>query len=149
VGTRRSDPDGRNHFTENSDFPLTSGDLLEQVVIQLQPLKIPDLRSENRARQWRNIAQSFNIQGAILLPLKYQDRCVGITLLGSQQWGITPSRAEEELLSIILGELAAALHRVETEWYRPTCQTSRSAHLLLTVSTWTSQNIRAISQCSR
>jgi GAF domain-containing protein len=99
-------------------FPLTSGDLLEQVVIQLQPLKIPDLRSENRARQWRNIAQSFNIQGAILLPLKYQDRCVGITLLGSQQWGITPSRAEEELLSIILGELAAALHRVETEWYR-------------------------------
>ena len=99
-------------------FPLTSGDLLEQVVIQLQPLKIPDLRSENRARQWRNIAQSYNIQGAILVPLKYQDRCVGITLLGSQQWGITPSRTEEELLSIILGELAAALHRVETEWYR-------------------------------
>ncbi|MGB3532986.1 MAG: GAF domain-containing protein [Microcoleaceae cyanobacterium] len=99
-------------------FPLTSGDLLEQVVIQLQPLKIPDLRAESRARQWRNIAQSYNIQGAVLVPLKYQDRCVGITLLGSQQWGITPSRTEEELLSIILGELAAALHRVETEWYR-------------------------------
>ncbi len=98
-------------------FALSSGDLLEQVIIQLQPLKIPDLRSELRAKQWRNIAHNFNIQGTILFPLQYQDRCLGVVLLGSQQWGVTPSRTEEELLSILFGELAASLHRLETEWY--------------------------------
>ena len=98
-------------------FSLSSGDLLEQVIIQLQPLKIPDLRVEVRAKQWRNIAHSYNIQGTILFPLRYQDRCLGVVLLGSEQWGVTPSRVEEELLSMVFGELASSLNRLETEWY--------------------------------
>ncbi len=116
---------GKGGMTPNGDqsflkqrFTLNPGDLLEQVVIQLQPVVIPDLRSENRAGEWRKWAQNFNIQGTILFPLRYKDRCYGVILLGADQWGSSLSSVEKTQLTIVLGGLATALYQIEKDWVR-------------------------------
>ncbi|VXD20900.1 conserved hypothetical protein [Planktothrix serta PCC 8927] len=97
-------------------FILSPGDLLEQLVIQMRPLVVPDLRSETRAGEWQKAAQAFNIQGTILFPMRYKDRCFGVVLLGSSEWGISPSSTEKELISMVLGTLATSLFQIETTW---------------------------------
>jgi GAF domain-containing protein len=99
-------------------FPLTPGDLLEQVVIQQRPVGVPDLREELRAGEWRKVAQQFGIQGTLIFPMRYKDRCFGVALLGSNLWGVSPRAEEKARLSIVLGELAAALYQIETDWLR-------------------------------
>ncbi len=99
-------------------FNLNSGDLLEQVVIQQRPVGVPDLRQEVRAGEWRRVAQEFSIQGTLVFPLRYKDRCFGVALLGSSQWGVSPRPTEKALLSMLLGGLAAALYQIEAEWQR-------------------------------
>src|SRR5688572_3337285 len=59
-------------------FVLTPGDLLEQVVIQQRPAGVPDLREERRAGEWRKIAQTFNIQGTMVFPIRYRALCLGV-----------------------------------------------------------------------
>lgn len=97
-------------------FILSPGDLLEQVVIQVRPVIVPDLRAETRAGEWCKAAQAFNIQGSILFPMRYKDRCFGVVLLGSSEWGISPSSTEKELISMVLGSLASSLFQIETTW---------------------------------
>ncbi len=116
---------GKGGMTPNGDmnflkqrFALTPGDLLEQVVIQLRPVGVPDLRSENRAGEWRKAAQTFNIQGTTLFPLRYKDRCYGVVLLGSQEWGAAPKTGEKTQLTMIFGALATALYQIEKDWQR-------------------------------
>lgn len=99
-------------------FFLNPGDLLEQVVIQQRPVGVPDLRQEVRAGEWRRLAQQFGIQGTLLFPLRCKDRCYGVALLGSHQWGISPNAAEKARLSLVFGELALALYQIEVDWQR-------------------------------
>lgn len=82
----------------------------------MRPLVVPDLRSETRAGGWQKAAQAFNIQGSILFPMRYKDRCFGVVLLGSTEWGISPSSTEKELISMVLGTLATSLFQIETTW---------------------------------
>ncbi len=116
---------GKGGMTPNGDlsflkqrFALSPGDLLEQVVIQLRPVGVPDLRSENRAGEWRKAAQTFNIQGTTLFPLRYKDRCYGVILLGTEVWGASPNSGEKTQLAIIFGALATALYQIEKDWQR-------------------------------
>lgn len=116
---------GKGGMTPNGDlsflkqrFTLTPGDLLEQVVIQLRPVAVPDLRSENRAGEWRKAAQTFNIQGTTLFPLRYKDRCYGVVLVGSDEWGAAPKTGEKTQLTMIFGALATALYQIEKDWQR-------------------------------
>ncbi len=97
-------------------FSLSSGDLLEQVVIQQRPVTIADLRQEMRAGEWRRFAQKSAIQGTMMFPISYKTRCFGVAILGSRLWGNFPSTDEKAQLSIVLGGLAAVLDSVETEW---------------------------------
>lgn len=114
-------------------FTLSPGDLLEQVVIELRPVVVPDLREETRAGEWRKAAQAFNIQGAILFPMRYKDRCFGVALLGSSEWGISPSSMEKELISMVLGTLATSLFQIETTWmYQQTKRPDQPFFKLLT-----------------
>lgn len=92
-------------------FTLSPGDMLEQVVVQLRPLGIPDLREEHRARAWHPLAQKFNIQGTLVFPIRYRDSCLGVVLLGSLLWGTSPPAEEKAKLSMLLGALADALYR--------------------------------------
>lgn len=112
-------------------FILTPGDLLEQVVIQQRPVGVPDLREENRAGEWRKIAQKCNIQGTLIFPMRYKDRCLGVAVLGSTLWGVSPRADEKARLSIILGATAAALYQIETEWQRQQQKNPQSLYKLL------------------
>ncbi|MBD1810565.1 GAF domain-containing protein [Microcoleus vaginatus DQ-U2] len=116
---------GKGGITPNGDlsflkqrFALSPGDLLEQVVIQLRPVGVPDLRSEGRAGEWRKAAQTFNIQGTTLFPLRYKDRCYGVILLGTDVWGASPKSGEKTQLAIVFGALATALYQIEKDWQR-------------------------------
>jgi GAF domain-containing protein len=97
---------------------LLSGDILEQAVIQQRPLALADLRQEMRAGDWQKIAQKYNIQGAMLFPLCYRDRCLGVLMLGTHRWGTFPGTTEKATLNMVLGELAAVLNQTELEWQR-------------------------------
>lgn len=99
-------------------FFLTPGDLLEQVVIQQRPAGVPDLREERRAGEWRKIAQTFNIQGTMVFPIRYRALCLGVVILGSNLWGISPRSDEKARLSMIFGELAGTLNQIEVNWHR-------------------------------
>lgn len=118
IGKGGATPNGEDAMFLQQRFPLTSGDVLEQVVIQQRPLGLPDLREETRAGDWRRIAQKFNIQGTVIFPIRYKDRCFGVTLLGSRLWGVSPRSDEKARLSMILGGLAAALYQIEVDWQR-------------------------------
>ncbi|NEQ20312.1 MAG: GAF domain-containing protein [Microcoleus sp. SIO2G3] len=110
-------PTGDTTFLKQR-FNLNPGELLEQVVIELRPVGVPDLQQEPRAGEWRRAAQDFEIQGTIIFPLRYKDRCFGVALLGSQEWGASPRPAEKAQLSMVLGGLAAALYQIEANWQR-------------------------------
>ena len=116
---------GKGGMTPNGDlsflkqrFSLNPGDLLEQVVIQLQPVEVPDLRSSNRAGEWRKAAQTFNIQGTTLFPLRYKDRCYGVVLLGTDVSEYETESGEKTQLGIVFGALATALYQIEKDWQR-------------------------------
>lgn len=117
VGKGGITPAGETHLLRQR-MTLKPGDVLEQVVIQQRPLAIPDLREEIRAGEWRQMAQQMNVQGTLLFPVRHQNQCYGVALLGSSHWGISPRSDEKARLSIILGELAAALNRIEQDWQR-------------------------------
>lgn len=110
-------PTGDNTFLKNKFF-LQPGDLLEQVVIQQRPVGVANLAEELRAGEWRKAAANYNIKGTLLFPIRYRDRCFGVVLLGSPQWGISPRSEEKARLSILLGGLAAALNQIEVDWNR-------------------------------
>lgn len=110
-------PTGDTTFLKQR-FNLNPGDLLEQVVIQLRPVGVPDLREEARAGEWRKAAQQFNIQGTMIFPLRYKDRCYGVALLGSDTWGVSPRTGEKAQMTLIFGGLAAALYQIEVDWQR-------------------------------
>ncbi len=94
---------------------LTPGDLLEQVVIEQRPLGIADLQTENRSETLQEIARKFHIQGTVILPLRYRDRCMGVVLLGSKKWGYLLSGEAKARLLVVLAELGAVLYQYEMD----------------------------------
>ncbi|MGG6293143.1 GAF domain-containing protein [Leptolyngbya sp. AN02str] len=108
---------------------LQPGDLMEQVVIQQRPLGVPDLREETRAGEWRRVAQKLAIQGTVIFPIRHRDCCLGVMILGSTLWGVSPHAEEKARLSIVLGALAASLYLIEEERKRQ--QTKRPEEPLL------------------
>ncbi len=112
-------------------FILSPGDLLEQVVIQQRPLGVPDLREETRAAEWRRLAQKYAIQGTVIFPVRHQDHCLGVIILGSVLWGVSPQSEEKARLSMVFGGLATSLYQLDIEHQRQ--QTKRPAEPLLTL----------------
>jgi GAF domain-containing protein len=111
---------GKGGLTSGSDTTflkqrvvLNPGDLLEQVVIEQRPLGVADLQVEQRAEEWREIAQQNHILGTIIVPIRYQDRCLGLVLLGSERWGYLLTGEARARLLIVIGELGALLYRNE------------------------------------
>jgi len=91
---------------------LTAGDRLEEVLIQMQPLTIPDLGAEARAGEWAAMAKNWQIQGSLILPIRQKDLCLGVMILGASHWGISVKDSDKAHFEIILAELGAAIHRV-------------------------------------
>ncbi len=107
-------PDNENSYLQQR-VVLSPGDLLEQVVIQQRPMGVADLRMEKRAEGWQEIATKFDIQGTIILPIRHKDRCLGLVMMGSKRWGYLMGSEARSMLMIVLGELAAALFRIEID----------------------------------
>lgn len=95
-------------------FPLVSGELVEQAIVQMRPIVVPDLRAEHRGGKLSKLSISLGIQGGIIFPLRCQDRCHGVIILGSDRWGILSKTDEKALLSILAGELGVGLHHLPT-----------------------------------
>jgi GAF domain-containing protein len=108
---------------------LTPGDVMEQVVVQQRPLIVADLQNEIRAGEWGTIAKQLALQSAIIFPIKRQEVCFGLLVLASPEWGKSASLGERSYLAIVMGELAEALHRFESEQQRQ--QTKRLEQPLL------------------
>lgn len=116
---------GKGGFTPVGDatiltqtYSLEPGDILEQVVVQQRPVGVADLQEEMRAGRWRKSAQKLNIHGTIVFPLRYRDQCLGVVLLGSELWGVSPQSDEKSRLSMLFGELAATLYQRDAERQR-------------------------------
>ncbi|MEM6753559.1 MAG: GAF domain-containing protein, partial [Cyanobacteria bacterium P01_C01_bin.38] len=107
-------PDSENSYLQQR-VVLSPGDLLEQVVIQQRPMGVADLRMEKRAEGWQEIATKFDIQGTIMLPIRHKDRCLGVLMMGSKRWGYLIGSEARSMLMIVVGELAAALFRLEID----------------------------------
>lgn len=110
---------------------LTPGDVMEQVVIQQRPLIVADFQNEPRGGEWNAIAKSLSLQSGVLFPIRRQDVCYGILLLGSQRWGASPSLGERSHLTVLLMFLADVLAQQEAETQRQ--QVKRAGQPLLTL----------------
>ncbi|MTJ49673.1 GAF domain-containing protein [Dolichospermum sp. UHCC 0259] len=110
---------------------ITPESILEELVTQLSPVDIANLRDESRASEFQEIAIRYNIQGAILLPIYYKKTCLGLVLLGSQVWGyLLNGQARAELLMVI-GELGILLSKNANKQHNKVSQTSTKVLLNL------------------
>jgi GAF domain-containing protein len=132
---------GNNHNFLNQRLVLSPGDLLEQVVIEQRPVGVADLRTETRAEGWQELAKKHQIQGTIILPIRYKDRCLGLVLLGSLRWGYLLPTDIRARLMMVLGELAAALHQYEMNWQQKQTKRLEEPLLQLLQSLQTSNNL--------
>ncbi|BAU06205.1 sensor histidine kinase [Fischerella sp. NIES-3754] len=107
-------PNGNTSYLQQR-VVLNPGDLLEQVVIEQRPLGVADLRAEIRIEAWQQLAQQFNIQGTIVVPICYKNRCLGLVLLGSERWGYLLGGEARARLMMVVGELGAALYEREMD----------------------------------
>ncbi|MGF1574858.1 MAG: GAF domain-containing protein [Cyanophyceae cyanobacterium] len=107
----------------HSVISLQPGGILEQVVIEQRPVSLPDMSQETRMGIWQQQAQPMGgIQGCIIYPIRYERRCVGVLMLGSQVWGVTITDEEKALIGILLEHLAASLQQLENKWQEQTEQ---------------------------
>ncbi|NJL98845.1 MAG: GAF domain-containing protein [Synechococcaceae cyanobacterium SM2_3_2] len=105
----------------NSVISLQPGGILEQVVIEQRPVSLPDMSQETRMGIWQKQAQPMGgIQGCIIYPIRYERRCIGVLMLGSQVWGVTITDEEKALIGILLEHLAASLQQMENKWKEQT-----------------------------
>lgn len=128
--TRGVMTNGPRRFSYTS-LTLHPGDLLEQVVVQLQPMVVADIREESRAGDWARVAKTFELQGTAILPLKRRGICFGLIVLGSRRWGVTPGLLENSNLLAINNALAEAIHQNALEEDRQ--KTKQPAKPLLTL----------------
>lgn len=110
-------PDGETSYLKRSVL-LNAGNLICQVVTEQCPVGVANLRGEVRAPEWQEVAAKYNIQGTIILPIRYKNNCLGIVLLGSQRWGYLLSGDSRAKLLIVIGELGVVLnqHQQQKNW---------------------------------
>lgn len=110
-------PDGETNYLQRSVL-LSPGNLLMQVVTELCPAGVVNLRGEVRAPEWQEIAAKYNLQGTIILPIRYKNNCLGVILLSSQRWGYLLKGDARAKLLIVIGELGVVLdqHQKQKNW---------------------------------
>ncbi|MFK8185790.1 MAG: GAF domain-containing protein [Phormidesmis sp.] len=126
--TRGVMTNGPRRFSHTT-LSLQPGGLLEQVIIQKQPMVVADVREESRAGVWERIAKTFEQQGTVILPIQRKGICFGLMILGSRRWGVEPGILENSTLLAINNALAEAIHQNDLEERRQ--QTKQPAKPLL------------------
>jgi GAF domain-containing protein len=91
---------------------ILPGDLFDQVLLTGTLTEITDLKQEQRAGNWQALANRQNIQGTVVLPIRYRHQSLGVVLVGTTLWGGHP-RAEEMIeLKTFAGALGSELARL-------------------------------------
>jgi GAF domain-containing protein len=135
-------PDGEKSYLRRS-LVVKPGNFLEKLVTELCPLGITNLRDESRAPEWQEVAKRYNIQGTILLPIRYKETCLGIVLLGSERWGYLLTGEIRAKLLMIIGELGILLYKNNSNrQYKPE-QTPTEPLLQLL------ENVRSVSDLNK
>jgi GAF domain-containing protein len=91
---------------------ILPGDLFDQVLLTGTLQEVPSLKQEQRVGEWQAIAQSQNIQGCLILPIRYRQESLGIILVGTTLWGGNPRPEEMTELKLLATTLGAELHRI-------------------------------------
>ncbi len=99
---------GKTHVLQPKQSVLP-GDLFDQVLLTGQNCEIPDLQQEPRAEEWQTIARRQNIQGTLILPIRYRQQALGVMVVGTSFWGGHPRPEELIELKLITDALGAAL----------------------------------------
>ena len=107
-------PDGDTKVLKKSIL-FTPGNVICQVITELCPVGVPNLRAEARAPEWKDIADQYNIQGTIFLPIRYKDKCLGVAVLGTQRWGYLLAGEARAKLLIVIGELGLVLEQLQQQ----------------------------------
>ena len=128
--TRGVITNGPRRFTQSS-LGLQPGDILEQVIVQQQARVVADIREEPRAGAWERLANTFELQGTVILPIVRRGICFGVMILSSRRWGVVPGILENSTLLAINNALAEAIHQNAMEVQRQ--QTKQPAKPLLTL----------------
>ncbi|WP_404789196.1 GAF domain-containing protein [Altericista sp. CCNU0014] len=92
--------------------PILPGDLFDQVLLTGTLTEVPNLKQEQRAGDWQVIANRQNIQGTVVLPIRYRQRSLGIVLVGTTLWGGHPRSEEMIELKMFAGALGSELDRL-------------------------------------
>jgi GAF domain-containing protein/signal transduction histidine kinase len=123
-------PDGETSYLKRSVL-VNPGSLICQVVSELCPVGVANLRGEVRAPEWQEIAAKYHIQGTIILPIRYKENCLGVVLLGSQRWGYLLAGEARAKLLIVIGELGVVLDQNQKQKnYQDNTQNSATESLL-------------------
>ncbi|MEL7144077.1 MAG: GAF domain-containing protein [Cyanobacteria bacterium J06573_11] len=130
LNTRGVLTNGPRRFSHTS-LALHPGDVLEQAIVQQQPIVVADIREESRAGALARIAKSFELQGTVVLPIQRRNICFGLMVLSSRRWGVMPGILENSTLLAINNALAEAIHQNALEDQRQ--QTKQPAKPLLTL----------------
>jgi GAF domain-containing protein len=91
---------------------ILPGDLFDQVLLTGTLQEIPSLKQEQRVGEWQAIAQSQNIQGCLILPIRYRQESFGVILVGTTLWGGHPRSEEMTELKLLATTLGAELYRI-------------------------------------
>ncbi len=89
------------------------GDLFDQVLLTGNLQEIPTLKQEQRVGDWQTIAQRQNIQGTILLPIRYRHRSFGLILVGTTLWGGLPRPEAMTELKMLAATMGAEFHQLQ------------------------------------
>jgi GAF domain-containing protein len=92
--------------------PILPGDLFDQVLLTGTLQEIPSLKQEQRVGDWQTVAQSQNIQGSMILPIRYRQQSFGAILVGTTLWGGHPRPEEMVELKMLSATLGTELHRI-------------------------------------
>jgi GAF domain-containing protein len=98
-----------DHNVLQRNIRLYEGNLLEQVVNEQCPVGVSNLQAETRIPEWQEVAAQYNIQGTIILPIRYKNNLLGLVLLGSERWGYLLKGELRAKLFIVIGELGVVL----------------------------------------
>jgi GAF domain-containing protein len=95
--------------------PILPGDLFDQVLLTGTLQEIPSLKQEQRVGDWQAVAQSQNIQGSMILPIRYRQQSFGAILVGTTLWGGHPRPEEMTELKMLAATLGTELHRLQSQ----------------------------------
>ena len=119
TGVQGAMPKSEKPAWAHQGLKVLPGDYFDQVLLTGKPAVIANLKKDQRAGQWQDVARRTEIEGALIFPLWHQEQPYGLILMGSHHWGGNPRPEEMTHLSILSAALGAALQNLQPQGQSP------------------------------